>query len=177
MCPFIFHKLPVRFDLLTCTQIYRVFRCFKMCILAFLLLLFFVLKTRLYMYLFWVLIRRQRAHEDLCFIVCIYQAVKMQLSVPKIRCLWMKDRNKDWWCICPAPFHRHQWKENFRMTRQSFMTLIIQQQQLVLCIIHNYTSSTSLHILRTFQFLFSFRSSFYMSYPMDQKRLKPPLTT
>ena len=88
------------------------------------LLLFFVLKSRLNICLFQLLIRRRRARDVLCGTACIYQAIKMPLPEPRTRRLWMRVRSKDRWDnVVLHHFTDEEWKENFRMTRQSFMTL------------------------------------------------------
>lgn len=88
------------------------------------LLLLLVLKSRLNIILFLLLIRRQRARYVLCRAACIYQAITMPLPEPRTRRLWMRVRSKDWWDnVVLHHFTDEEWKENFRMTRQSFMTL------------------------------------------------------
>ncbi|MCI4392537.1 hypothetical protein PGIGA_G00147060 [Pangasianodon gigas] len=48
----------------------------------------------------------------------------MPLPEPRTRRLWMRVRSKDWWDnVVLHHFTDEEWKENFRMTRQSFMTL------------------------------------------------------
>ncbi|MCI4387570.1 hypothetical protein PGIGA_G00075660 [Pangasianodon gigas] len=48
----------------------------------------------------------------------------MPLPEPRTRPLWMRVRSKDWWDnVVLHHFTDEEWKENFRMTRQSFMTL------------------------------------------------------
>uniref|UniRef100_A0A673NED2 DDE Tnp4 domain-containing protein n=1 Tax=Sinocyclocheilus rhinocerous TaxID=307959 RepID=A0A673NED2_9TELE len=97
-----------------------------MCILAATLplLLLFVLKSRLNIILFLLLIRKQRVCDVLCHAARIYQAITMPLPDPITRRLWMRVRSKDWWDnVGLHHFTDEEWKENFRMTQQSFMAL------------------------------------------------------
>ncbi len=65
------------------------------------LLLLLVLKSRLNIILFLLLIRRQRARYVLCRAACIYQAITMPLPEPRTRRLWMRVHR-----VHLRPFHR-----------------------------------------------------------------------
>ncbi len=84
----------------------------------------------------------------------------------------MRVLNKDWWDVVLLHFTYAEWKQLFRMTGHSFITLIHQEEQLVPCVIRHYAIFTSLHMRSTFQFWFSIWSSVYMSSRSDYKRNK-----
>ncbi len=106
-----------------------IYSVFKMCVLAIVQLLFFVLKSRCNLDLLRVLTRRPRAYEALCRAAYIYKNITVNNKVK---------------CCFPLS---EQLKENFRPTQQSFMTTTARS----VC----YTSLRH----RNFQFQFSVRSS------------------
>ncbi len=85
------------------------------------LLLFFVLKSRVRIYLILVLIRRPGAHE--AFLPCCLSSSKLLNSHYRTSYLWMRVWSEDWWDIVLLHFTDIESKENFRITWQSFMTL------------------------------------------------------
>ncbi len=85
------------------------------------LLLFFVLKSRVRIYLILFLIRRPGAHE--AFLPCCLSSSKLLNSHYRTSYLWMRVWSEDWWDIVLLHFTDIESKENFRITWQSFMTL------------------------------------------------------
>ncbi len=52
----------------------------------------------------------------------------MSLPVPKTSRLWMKVLNKDWWDVVLLHFTYAEWKQHFRMTGHSFITLLFTRK-------------------------------------------------
>uniref|UniRef100_A0A3P9MF02 DDE Tnp4 domain-containing protein n=1 Tax=Oryzias latipes TaxID=8090 RepID=A0A3P9MF02_ORYLA len=80
-----------------------------------------VLQAQARLYTFWHNLMRERQQEDNLILPAI---TLVPLPPPQTRSHWMKVRSKDWWeMVVLLEFSNDEWKQNFRMTRLSFMKL------------------------------------------------------
>uniref|UniRef100_A0A3P9HXL1 DDE Tnp4 domain-containing protein n=1 Tax=Oryzias latipes TaxID=8090 RepID=A0A3P9HXL1_ORYLA len=80
-----------------------------------------VLQAQARLYTFWHNLMRERQQEDNLIPPAI---TLVPLPPPQTRSHWMKVRSKDWWeMVVLLEFSNDEWKQNFRMTRLSFMKL------------------------------------------------------
>lgn len=62
----------------------------------------FALKNGLHIYLFWILIRRHRAHDALCRAAYISEAVKLPIPMDKTSRLSLRVRRENWRFFCSS---------------------------------------------------------------------------
>uniref|UniRef100_A0A8C6T436 DDE Tnp4 domain-containing protein n=1 Tax=Neogobius melanostomus TaxID=47308 RepID=A0A8C6T436_9GOBI len=93
--------------------------CALQTILLFMMVSVLEQQTRQYIMLLLYALNGGRQQQDNRFIPRL-----LHLVPPKTRSHWMKVRSKDWWeRIVLLEFNDQEWKQNFRMTRPSFMKL------------------------------------------------------
>ncbi len=96
----------------------------------------------------------------------------MPLPVPKTSHLWMRVLNKDCWDVVLLHFTDAEWKLNFRLTGESFMTLYSPKSSsfcVLLCYLYvtAYAQYFPVSVFNPIKCLMSSQS--------DYKRNKPPL--